>query len=105
MTSAHGAVENEDLPLLRELLDSDVQNLGDAARPALDRSRLLTEVVDTKTQDSEPIRAAGFKTQKQFVAVTVKCTSRCDDGSTASVRAATKAAKGLSWLADDDAVE
>jgi hypothetical protein len=86
--------------------EAGVQKLGDAASAALDRSRLLPEAVDTtKAQDGELIRAAGFKSRKQFVAATAKCTLRCDDGSTVSVRGTTKTAKGSSWLADDDAIE
>ncbi|MFF1820704.1 hypothetical protein ACFVWG_25585 [Kribbella sp. NPDC058245] len=87
-------------------VDAGLQELGDAATAALDRSGVLTEAIDTrKAQDGELIRAAGFKSRKQFVAGTAMCTLRCDDGPTVSVRGATKAAKGSSWLPDEEAIE
>jgi hypothetical protein len=86
--------------------EASVGKLGTVVRAALDRSGPLTEPVDTtKAQDGELIRAAGFKSRKQFVAATAMCSLECDDGSTVNVRGSTKAVKGLSWIPDPDAIE
>ncbi|MFI5708885.1 hypothetical protein [Kribbella sp. NPDC051620] len=86
--------------------EAGVEKLGDVVRSALDRSGPLNEAVDTrKAQDGELIRAAGFKSRKQFVAATAMCSVRCDDGSTVIVRGSTKAVKGSSWIPDPDAIE
>jgi hypothetical protein len=86
--------------------DASVERLGSVVRAALDRSGPLTETVDTtKAQDGELIRAAGFKSRKQFVAATAMCSLGCDDGATVNVRGSSKAVKGSSWIPDPDATE
>jgi hypothetical protein len=93
-----------------EKLSADVEDgeLGRAVRDAVDRSKAMDDYQPSRAaQDGDLIRAAGFRSRKQFVNSAATCTVSKDapDRSVIRVRRATRDAKGAHWLPDAEESE
>lgn len=82
-----------------------LDQLGQEVEAALDRSdQLPVDPPREEAQDTELIKAAGFKSRKRFVEAAATCTVERTDGSV-EIRGAVRAVKGSYWVPDSDAME
>ena len=92
-----------------ERLSEDVADvdLGNAALLALDRSRPMRDYQPSRApRDTELIKAAGFRSRKQFIAASTMCTleQAVADRSTIQVRPSRRDVSNSAWISEPDTI-